>query len=238
VLTKDFLNLYALAPYAGHTLPIEPAALGQEEELDTIKAATSRARIPVEVRGIVEDPMLLRGVSRVEARSTDLLLVGPDMAYKDPGLRRTIIETALMSSGVPVLILPADTSLAKIQHAVIGWDGSGEARRAARDLMTLMEPGGSIDIVSVDASTSDVGSGRTPGSNLARLLARHGFLVQVHLESSAGRTTAVTLESFAAAQADLLAIGAFARSRVREILLGGVTRDVIAEVRVPVLLSR
>ena len=86
VLTKDFLNLYALAPYGGHALPVEPTALGREDELDTIKAATSRARIPVEVRGIVEDPMLLRGVSRVEARSTNLLLVGPAVVRNRKGL--------------------------------------------------------------------------------------------------------------------------------------------------------
>src|SRR5688572_10078126 len=127
----------------------------------TVKALTCRARLPVEVRGIVEDATFLRGASRVEARSTDLLLIGPNETYEDSRLRRAIVETALMSAGVPVLILPAGTSLTKVRSAVVGWDGSGEARRAVRDLMTVIEPGASIDIVSADAKGSDVGAGRS-----------------------------------------------------------------------------
>ncbi|MGE3745257.1 MAG: universal stress protein [Sphingomonadaceae bacterium] len=91
----------------------------------------------------------------------------------------------------------------------------------------------------VDPEPPDKGHGAAPGSDIARHLARHGFKVEVHVISAGGQRTSAALQAFAHdAGAELLAIGAFAHSRIRDILLGGVTRDLIDDVTLPVLMSR
>lgn len=93
--------------------------------------------------------------------------------------------------------------------------------------------------VLVDPKPTPEGHGPAPGSDIARHLARHDFAVEVHREVSGGLFVSDVLEQFALADgADLLAIGGYAHSRVREIFLGGVTRDLIEHARVPVLLAR
>lgn len=239
VLTKESVDRFAWYAPLGAATQTVSTAVKQEVRLDTIRALTSSAAVAVEVAGVAEDPLFLAGAAHVEARATDLLVVGPDAAFEDARLRRNVIETALMSSGTPVLILPAGATLTRVRHAVVGWDGSAEARRAVRDLLTLIEAGGRIDIVSVDPKGGAVDADRSPpGSSIARLLGVHGYVVELRVEDSAGRRTSAVLESFAAGRADLLVIGAFAHSRVREIFLGSVTREVIENVSVPVLLSR
>ncbi len=238
LLTKDYVNLVA-SPYGLSPIPYDRLTIDQTDGLGAIKALMGKAAIPVEVRGVVEDSAYLHGASRVEGRYADLLLIGSRTSYEDAKLRRRLAEGAIMSSGGPVLILPEEGSLERVRRAAVGWDASAEARRAVRDLMTLLEPGGYIDIVTVDAEESQMGHGQSPGSDIARHLARHGYQVQVHHESSVGRTVSEALQEVARVHdADLLVIGAFAHPRVRDILLGGVTRDLLHEVKSPLLLSR
>ena len=240
LLTPDYTSLTALPPYAGYPLLHDQVTERQAHELEAIRRLTEGAPVPVEVRGISDATAYLFGASRIEGRYADLLLIGATASFEDDKLRARLIETAVMSSGGPVLVLPEGAQLARIGHAVVGWDASGEARRAVRDLMDVIEPGAHIDIVTVDAEESRTGHGQSPGSNIARYLARHGYEVEVHPQrTSDGQRVSGALESFARNRgADLLAIGAFAHSRVRDILLGGVTRELLAEVRLPLLLSR
>jgi len=110
--------------------------------------------------------------------------------------------------------------------------------RAARDLMALAEPGAHFDIVTVNheaATESDRHGGRCA---IADYLTRHGFDAACHFINDGG-TTAEQLQRFALThKSDVLAIGAYAHSRIREILLGGVTRFLVHDARVPLLMSR
>jgi len=239
VLSKDLVSLVATSPFGIFPVPFDEMAEDQQAVLEQVRSHLPRSDTPVEVRGVMEDPTLLRGVSRVEGRYADVLLLGSSTSYVDHKLRRRLIETALMSSGGPVLVFPESGSIGRVRYAVVGWNASGEARRALRDLMDIIEPGGKIDVVVVDPEPSPLGHGPSPGADIAHLLARHGYEVDVVQESSVGRSEAEALEGYVLDKgADLLAIGAFAHSRVRDILLGGVTNKLVEGNRVPVLLSR
>ncbi len=239
LLTRDYMNVAALSPYDPSAIAMDQVMADQREELRALASLTEKAAVPVELRGVVEDNAYLHGASRIEGRYADLLLLGPPASYSDPRLRRRVAETAITSSGGPLLIVPEQGVAGRIRRAAVGWDASAEARRAIRDLMVLIEPGGHIDILTVDAEESWEGHGPSPGSDIARNLARHGHEVAIHHENSVGRTVHEALEAAALAHgADILAIGAFAHSRVRDILLGGVTRALLGETRLPLLLSR
>ncbi|PHP21607.1 MULTISPECIES: universal stress protein [Sphingobium] len=239
LLTDIFWDPAILPPYEAYAGVFEEIEAEQSRRIATVKALVEHAPIAVEVRAVTDAPAYLNGAASVEGRYADMLLVGGPSAFENPKLRRRSVEAALMSSTGPILILPDDSQLERVRHAVLGWDASPEARRAARDLLPVLDPGAHIDIVAVDAQPSETGHGASPGTDIARHLARHGFDVEVHQQSSVGRTVSDALEEFTSSSgADLLAIGAFAHSRVRDIFLGGVTRQLLQDVRIPLLLSR
>src|SRR3546814_14825052 len=87
----------------------------------------------------------LGGASRVEGRYADLLLIGGASAFENQKLRRRSLQAAVTGSGGPVLVLPDNAKLERVERAVLGWDASSEARRAARDLIDVADPGAVID---------------------------------------------------------------------------------------------
>lgn len=236
VLTEQPVLVAAFDPL-GYSWPEPGRQEEHERRLSAIREATANAAVPVEVRGFCDEPALLSGISKVEGRYADLVLIGPEASWADDRLRRHVVETSLMNSGAPVLLYPDQWKPGAIRRVALGWNASPEASRAARALISLLEPGATIDIVIVDGEDAPWGHGPEPGSDIARHLARHGFKVEVDRRPSASRPVAEVLQASAVMKkADLLVIGAFAHNRLRELLLGGATRDLIKEQRLPVLM--
>ncbi|WP_336975264.1 universal stress protein [Sphingobium aromaticiconvertens] len=234
-----FDNAAVLPPFDYYPIILDRIDGEEKRRTEAVKAAVEGASIPVEIRPVADALAYLGGASRVEGRYADLLLIGGASAFENQKLRRRSLEAAVTGSGGPVLVLPDNAKLERVVRAVLGWDASSEARRTARDLIDVADPGAVIDVVCVDPEPTAEGHGPAPGSDIARHLARHGFKVDVHVISSSGKRVSAALQTVAHdTGADLLAIGAFAHSRVRDILLGGVTRDLIDDVTLPVLMSR
>jgi nucleotide-binding universal stress UspA family protein len=238
VLTSYPLVAVELAPFGSLFIPEDALAKDEREKLAAVRSLLERTGISFEVRGIREDVALIPRYAGIEGRYADLVLFGTADSYEIGWLRRRVIETEMLSAGSPLMILPTSVAPRPINYAVLGWNASPEAGRVARDLVGLAEPGARIDVVAVDARPTDSGHGAEPGSDIARHLARHGFEIQVHELPSCSRPVADVLQGFARMRnADLLAIGAYAHSRVREVILGGVTRDLIEESNLPILMS-
>lgn len=237
VLTEQ---LPLVSPYDafGYYWPAPDRRGEHATRLAAIRKTTANAAVPVDVRGLCDEPALLTGASKVEGRYADLVLIGPEASWADDRLRRHVVETSLLYSGAPALLFTERWKPGPIERAVLGWNASAEASRAARALMSIAEPEAKIDVVIVDEEDSSWAHGPEPGSDIARHLSRHGFKVEVQRRPSASRPIAEVLEAAAVmAKADLLAIGAFAHSRFREVLFGGVTRDLIRHQRLPVLMA-
>jgi nucleotide-binding universal stress UspA family protein len=172
------------------------------------------------------------------ARYADLLVLGqPDPGGTSP-VDRLVLEQVLLSSGRPVLVIPAAGAGQTIgERVLVAWDAGREAVRAVADAMPLIEAAGSATILTVNPAFSGR-HGDIPGADIARHLARHGVAIEttsVYSESS--DPTEPTLGWMREHGTDLLVMGAYGHTRVRELMLGGMTRGILKRMTVPVLMS-
>ena len=148
-----------------------------------------------------------------------------------------IIEASLFQSGRPTLVVPyIQKAPLKLDRVLVAWHGSHGAARAIGDAMVFLRRAKAIDIVTV-------ASGRTkkdevPGVEIGHHLARHGLEVEVRQIVAENVDVANTLLSYAADNAvDLMVMGGYGHSRLREFVLGGATRSILQTMTVPTLMA-
>ena len=142
------------------------------------------------------------------------------------------LNAALFESARPVLLAPPQGGIVPGAHAVIAWNGSPQVSRAVRTALPLLAKTGKITVVTFDAR-GDVTPG---GEDVARYLAWHGIDAAVQSTSSEGSGTAL-LNVCGELGADLLVMGAYTHSRLRQLIMGGVTRHILDNASIPVLMA-
>ena len=177
----------------------------------------------------------------LRARSADLVVLGQaDADQPLPQAGRTLISDVLMSAGRPLLIIPFAGQFGAIgSNVLIGWTETREAARAAHDALLVIEPGARVTVLTVEHAKSESLLGQVPGAEVAEHLARHGLQVTPSRTVNDGSITdADALLSYASdISADLLVVGGYGHSRVREMVLGGVSRELLDHPTLPVLIS-
>lgn len=122
---------------------------------------------------------------------------------------------------------------------LLAWNSRAEAAQAAREALEMMTWAEEVHVVLVDPDSSYWVSGGEPGADVAAYLARHGVKVVVEQLASGGRPVEDVLERHALEiDADLIVMGAYGHSRLRERIFGGVTASMVRESRFPVLIAR
>jgi nucleotide-binding universal stress UspA family protein len=169
------------------------------------------------------------------ARRFDLSVVRQD----EPGTvtpAPLIIEAALFETGRPALVVPyIQKTGIKLDRVMVCWDGSRSAARTAADAMPFLERAKTVEVVMV---TEDGKGDELPGADIAQHLARHGLAVEVkQIVAPHVKTADVLLSHAADTSADLLVLGGYGHSRLREFVLGGVTRSILQTMTVPTLMS-
>ena len=170
------------------------------------------------------------------ARRFDLSIVAQAEPEK-PGPEDMIIESALFDSGRPCLIVPyIQKADLKLDRIMVCWDGSPNSARAAADAMPFLLRAKVVEVVIV---TSERGkSEELPGADIAKHLARHGLNVEINRIGASDNDIASTILSHAAdIDADFIVMGGYGHSRLREFILGGATRSMLASMTVPTLMS-
>lgn len=163
-------------------------------------------------------------------RYADLTVAGPGVLATDI-LKDKVIDGALFSSGGPLLLLPAGAraTLAP-KRIMVAWDAGLEASRTLRHAMELLVGADDVRLVLVDPTESERGHGAEPGADAAAYLARHGVKIGVEKLPSEGRSAAAVLTRFATDfNAEMLVMGAYGHSRLRERIFGGVTKSMLDE---------
>ncbi|KWK69842.1 universal stress protein UspA [Burkholderia ubonensis] len=175
------------------------------------------------------------------ARLADLVIVG----QSDPNDPETYIddqfpENLVLSAGRPVLFVPYAGDYPSLgERVLVAWDGSREAVRAPHDAMPFIEHAKRTTVVAVGNGNDPDANVRIPGADAALMLARYASDVNVlDIECGADASIGDTLLSRAyETGADLLVMGAYGHARWRELVMGGVTRTVLASMTLPVLMS-
>ncbi len=173
------------------------------------------------------------------ARAADLLIIGQNDPQNPPSVvARALIEDVLMIAGRPLLLIPyAGTFETVGENVLVGWSRTRESARALHDALPLFAPSATVTVLTVETRAPDTRV--LPTADIAEHLARHGLAVSAaRTVVSDGLAPADALLDYAAdIGADLLVVGGYGHSRTREMILGGVTRDLLRFMTLPVLMS-
>jgi nucleotide-binding universal stress UspA family protein len=168
------------------------------------------------------------------ARHFDLTIVQqlpPDQPMNDG-----LIEAALFGSGRLVILVPQGyTAAAKLDMVLIAWDETAPAARALADALPLLERADRVELVTVMEPRR--GSGDQPPERIIELLARHRIKAQFRSLANSGGVAGTLFSQAASIQADLLVMGGYGHSRLRELVLGGTTRTMLMSMTIPTFMA-
>ena len=169
------------------------------------------------------------------ARRFDITLMGEFTPV--PGEEQVMLrpDMVALQSGRPVMIVPADYEVAKLQeHAVLAWDGKRAAARALSDAMLILETKSLVTVLTIghDGPERDI-----TGVNISAHLDRHGIKTEFVKLPRKGSIGTMITDFCRESNAGLLVMGAYEHSKFSEDLLGGVTNDVLKKTTIPVLMS-
>ena len=209
-----------------------------EEGLQMFDALTRQLGVAsVEQRFIDEETA--EGFS-LHARYCDLSILGQtDRDAPADVMGHNFPEVVAFHAGCPVLIVPYGGAFDGFpRNAVIAWDGGTQARRAVHDALPLLQRASVVDLAVFNAFERPDVHGPLPGVDIALYLGRHDVTVVIRdCTVEHDDIGPALLSLMAEADADLLVMGCYGHSRLREILLGGVTRKILSSMTVPVLMS-
>lgn len=238
----------AAPPPIGEYAAVVSEAWNEERQLD-MKALSERvaqvssilgaSQVSHDVTSTYCELALADNEVGTHARYADLLLVGAGLT-DERRVRTSVLEGGLFRSPAPVLLAPSDTPVRLDPKVVVlAWNSSLEASRAARHAIDLLKAAEEVHVTLVDPEASESANGEEPGADIATFLARHGIDVTVDRLSSGQRPVATVLKHHAAdIAADLIVMGAYGHSRLREWIFSGVTKEILKEPpAVPVLIA-
>jgi nucleotide-binding universal stress UspA family protein len=223
-----------------------PAEVMESQRVENDKAAKAamakfdeaarRAAISAESRMLDVPVASAPDVFAKVARRFDLAIMAQPEP-ETPALERLIVEAALFDSARPVLIVPyIQRSGLTLDRVMVGWDGSRSAARAVADAMPLLVRAKATEVVIVASEPAK--SDEMPGADIAHHLARHGVKVEVDSIATVETDVTSTILSHAADMStDFLVMGGYGHSRLREFVLGGVTRGILSSMTLPTLMS-
>lgn len=218
---------------------------GPDRALDAARALEAALRSRLEGEDIrwsleraVAQQGALAGLVAERARFADLVLLPRPYGTSRDEVDVVLLEAALFAADVPVLMLPPGVTAPDFARVVIAWNRAPEALSAIRAALPLLQQARAVDIAIIDPD--GYGAERSdPGGALAQWLSRHGVRAEISvLARTLPRVSEVLLRHLRDREADLLVMGAYGHSRLREAILGGVTREMLETAPLPVLLAR
>src|SRR5262245_7766468 len=233
-LDAAYIPSYALAEAASVMQEIEA-----RRRMEAAAAAESEFWQAERRAGAKAEWRLSRGSAlaalQLSARYADLVIAG----QPGPGdsLAMAFAGELVLSLGRPVLFVPyAGRISATGKRVLVAWNASREAARAVSDALPLLARADSVELVAFEPRQGD--HGEVPSADIALYLARHGVKATAARQSAPHLDIGSQILSRAAdTSADLIVMGGYGHSRLRELVLGGVTRSMLEAMTVPVLMS-
>ena len=187
----------------------------------------------VEWRASARDASL---VLPLHARYADMIVLG-QAGREDTGVAADLPDQIALTAGRPMLVVPYAGKIGTIgQRVLVTWNASRESTRAVTDALPLLQKAKHVHVVSFNPDEGDHGD--QPGADIGLWLARHGVKVDVSRQTVPTHDIGAQILSRAAdLGVDMIVSGAYGHSRVRELMLGGVTKLLLDSMTVPSLMS-
>jgi nucleotide-binding universal stress UspA family protein len=222
------------------------AAIAEAQRLETeqgaaqavarFEQAAKRAGVAIDCRAPETNLAGAVGMFSEFARTYDLTIVRQPDA-DNPGPEELLAEAALFGAGRPVLVVPyIQKAGLKLGHVTVCWDGSRAAARAIADALPFLRKSKTVELLMVQSK--EASRREIAGADMATHLARHGLKVDLERITVPDLKVAeAILSHIADSSTDLLVMGGYGHSRLREFILGGVTREIMQSMTVPTLMS-
>lgn len=180
-------------------------------------------------------------VLALHARYADITIVGQpndDEPYKGPSADAVLVNV-MLASGRPVLAVPYAGDFERVgERVLVAWNASRESTRAVNDALPLLAGATMVTVLAVNPRHGIEGHGDVPAADIVLHLARHGVKAEAAHTIAKDISEGDALLSYAAdLGVDLIVCGGYGHSRAREMVFGGVTRTLLQEMTVPMLLS-
>lgn len=205
-----------------------------EAAREAVARARQRSGVDIEWRLAKGD---LASTALLHCRYTDLIVIGQATVADDDPLESDVLPEAIVfGAGRPALIVPRYGNFPTYgERVLIAWKRTRESTRAVHDALPLLTRAKSVTVMEVNPETGDT---HIAGADIALHLARHGVKAEVS-STVAGEIDVgnAILSRASDVGADLLVMGAYGHSRLREFVFGGVTLEVLRHMTVPVLMS-
>lgn len=243
-LTGVFVDPVLMSPelLAGSTVPSLFAAMQAEVNLraDEAKLIFDEAAASSAVRTRWKRPPgPMYSALNSFARNSDLLIVNQQADADSALFLEGLADCAVIEIGRPVLVVPAVGGETPLHGKVlVAWNDSREAARAVNDAMPLLKLAKEVRIVCVDPPVNEHADASPPGADLRFHLSTHGIKANIEeLREEGAHSGDLLLAHAAQYGANLIVAGAYGHSRMRELVLGGVTLKLLRHMTVPVLMS-
>ncbi|WP_366555013.1 universal stress protein [Aquibaculum sediminis] len=210
-----------------------------EEAIGSFEEAARKAGVTVESRRQAAFLDEIPDVIALHGRYSDLVILGQQDEDDEESLPSSLTEETLLSVGRPVLLVPyIGVPEGFGRQITLGWDGSREAARAASDALPFLKRADAVRVLCVNPKRGIGGHGEEPGADIALSLARHGVKAEAqHVVSREVEVADLMLSRAADQGTDLMVLGAYGHSRMRELIMGGVTHTLLRNMTVPLLMS-
>ena len=197
------------------------------------EAGTGSAGVPCTYRSVEGE---IAECLSAAARYADLGIVGQHDDGDERSMPAGTVESVVLAAGTPLLVVPYIGAPAGVgRRVLVAWSGTRESARAVRDALPILTAAEAVDVLGV---SNGAGSVQAAVDGACVYLDAHGVRATPH-HASAGDVEVgdLLLSRVVDLGADLLVMGAYGHSRMRELILGGVTRTLLGEMTVPVLMS-
>ncbi|TJW07557.1 MAG: universal stress protein [Mesorhizobium sp.] len=210
-----------------------------KERTSSVSAFLSQSAISADLVDDYPDTAWADEVIGRRARYADIAVVGPELLASET-LKNKVIEGLLFSSGKPLLLVPQGSRPSvEPKRVLVAWDSRIEASRAVRESLDILTGADAVRLVMVDPVEDEYHHGAEPGADAAAYLARHGVKVTIDRLPSSNHSVADVLRQHANdIAADLMVMGGYGHSRLRERIFGGVTKSMLENPSLPILMAR
>jgi len=173
------------------------------------------------------------------ARFTDLFVLGQNHPEDPENMSEALADNLVLEVGAPCLIVPYTSPRQfATKRVLVAWNASREAARTLKDAIPILKNADYVEELLVNPSQHEAGKDSIQGKRVSSFLMQHGIKSEIQVKTGNKSKPGDTIIARAyEIDADMIVMGAYGHSRLREIILGGVTRKLLKQMTVPVFVS-